>query len=51
MGFSDEDFDKASKALNDTFYNGKDKSSSQLYKQAGDSIVVDNLTAIFKNLF
>ena len=51
MGFSDEDFDKASKALNDTFYNGKDKSSSQLYKQAGNSIVVDNLTAIFKNLF
>ena len=51
MGFSDEDFDKASKALKDTFYNGKDKSSSQLYKQAGNSIVVDNLTAIFKNLF
>ena len=51
MGFTDEDFDRASKALNDTFYNGKDKSSSQLYKQAGNSIVVDNLTAIFKNLF
>ena len=51
MGFSDEDFDKARNDLNDTFYNGKDKSRSQLYKQAGHSIVVDNLVAIFKNLF
>ena len=51
MGFTDEDFDRASKALNDTFYGGRDKSSSQLYKQAGNSIVVNNLTAILENLF
>ena len=51
MGFADEDFDRASKALNDTFYGGRDKSSSQLYKQAGNSIVVNNLTAILENLF
>lgn len=51
MGFTDEDFDRASKALNDTFYGGIDKSSSQLYKQAGNSIVVNNLTAILENLF
>ena len=51
MGFSDEDFEKARKSLNDNFYNGKDRSSSQLYKQAGNSIVVDVLYYIFKNLY
>ena len=34
MGFDDEDFEKARNALNEKFYKGKDKSSSQLYKQA-----------------
>jgi DNA (cytosine-5)-methyltransferase 1 len=37
MGFDDEDFEKASKVNSD----------SQLYKQAGNSIVVDVLEAIF----
>lgn len=41
MGFSDEDFHKA-EAVN---------SNSQLYKQAGNSIVVPVLEAIFKQLF
>lgn len=41
MGFSDEDFRKA-EAVN---------SNSQLYKQAGNSIVVDVLCHMFKNLF
>ena len=41
MGFDDEDFDKASKVC----------SNSQLYKQAGNSIVVNVLMAIFKELF
>lgn len=50
-GFSEESFDKARKALNDTYYNGKDRSGSQLYKQAGNSIGVPVLRAIFKNLF
>lgn len=40
MGFSDDDFHKA-EAVN---------SNSQLYKQAGNSIVVDVLEAIFKQL-
>lgn len=40
MGFSDEDFDKASK------FNSK----TQLYKQAGNSIVVNVLMKIFKEL-
>ena len=41
MGFSDSDVDKAKKVNSD----------NQLYKQAGNSIVVNVLEAIFKNLF
>lgn len=41
MGFTDEDFYKAQKVV----------SNSQLYKQAGNSIVVNVLEGIFKNLF
>lgn len=41
MGFSDEDFDKAQSTGN---------SSTQLYKQAGNSIVVNVLTEIYKCL-
>lgn len=41
MGFTDEDFEKA-EPLN---------SNSSLYKQAGNSIVVDVLMVIFKQLF
>lgn len=51
MGFSDNDFDKARQALIDTHYNGKDRANSQLYKQAGNSIAVDVLVHIYKNLF
>ena len=51
MGFSDEDFEKAKTALNKTHYKGKDRSNSQLYKQAGNSIVTDVLYYIFKNLY
>lgn len=40
MDFDDEDFERARAAMNDLFYNGADKSSSQLYKQAENSIVV-----------
>ena len=50
MGFDDEDFYKTKKLLNKTFYNGKDRSNSQLYKQAGNSICVPVLEKIFKNL-
>ena len=51
MGFSDKDFEKARKALDDTYYKGKDRSSSQLYKQAGNSIVTNCLIAIFYCVF
>nr|DAZ75908.1 MAG TPA: Cytosine specific methyltransferase [Caudoviricetes sp.] len=40
MGFNDEDFEKANKV----------NSNTQLYKQAGNSIVVNVLEAIFDNL-
>lgn len=41
MGFNDEEFSKAEKV----------NSNAQLYKQAGNSIVVNVLESIFKNLF
>lgn len=41
MGFDDEDFDKAEAA---------GISNSQLYKQAGNSIVVNVLEAIFEKI-
>ncbi len=41
MGFDDEDFEKAEKV----------NSNTQLYKQAGNSIVVNVLEKIFENLF
>jgi DNA (cytosine-5)-methyltransferase 1 len=41
MGFDDEDFEKAKNA---------GISNSQLYKQAGNSIVVNVLEGILKNL-
>lgn len=41
MGFDDESFERASKVI----------SSTQLYKTAGNSIVVDVLMAIFRELF
>lgn len=50
MGFNDIDFENAKRSLNNTFFNGKDKSDSHLIKQAGNSIVVQVLEAIFKEL-
>lgn len=48
--FSDEDFKKARSALNDTYYHGRDKSSSRLYEQAGNTIVINTLSAVLKQL-
>jgi DNA (cytosine-5)-methyltransferase 1 len=50
MGFSDVDFYKVKETLNNTYYNGRDRSKSRLYKLAGNSIVVDVLEEIFKEL-
>ena len=41
MGFTDEQYDKAAKVC----------SESQLYKQAGNSIVVNVLEAIFDQIY
>lgn len=51
MGFDDEDFERARDAMNNNIYNGNDRSGSQLYKQAGNSIVVDVLWHIMGNLY
>lgn len=51
MGFTDEDYWTARRRLEEKFYNGGDRSNSQMYKQAGNSIVVDVLEHLFKNLF
>lgn len=50
MGFTDEDYWKARRALEKEFYNGNDRSNSQMYKQAGNSIVVDVLDGIIKKI-
>ena len=51
MGFNDKDYFKARQALEDKYYNGQDRSDSQCYKMAGNSIVVNVLEYIFKELF
>lgn len=51
MGFEDNDFENARKRMNENLYKGNDRSSSQLYKQAGNSIVVDVLLHIMENLY
>lgn len=50
MGFTDEDYEKARLALNNTYYKGKDKSQTRLYKLAGNSIVVDVCERLFEQL-
>lgn len=50
QGFSDKDYWKGRKALEERFYKGKDMSDSQMYKMAGNSISVPVLEHIFKNL-
>lgn len=51
MGFDDQDFEKAKTAMNKNLYNGNDCCGSQLYKQAGNSIVVDVLCMIMGELY
>lgn len=48
MGFDEKDFNKARSALIEKCYKGKDKANSQLYKQAGNSIVVNVLQSVFE---
>ncbi|MFP4698720.1 MAG: DNA (cytosine-5-)-methyltransferase [Eubacteriales bacterium] len=51
MGFDDKDYFKARKTLENKYYNGQNRSDSQMYKMAGNSIVVNVLEYIFKELF
>lgn len=51
MGFDDQDFERAKVAMNKNLYNGNDRCGSQLYKQAGNSIVVDVLCMIMSKLY
>lgn len=50
MGFNDTDYYTARAALEKLFYNGRDRSDSQMYKMAGNSIVVNVAEAIIKSL-
>lgn len=50
MGFSDKDYWKVRETLEKTFYKGKDRTDTQMYKTAGNSIVVNVLEALFRNL-
>jgi len=50
MGISDEDYDKAKSALNQTYYNGRDRSSSQLRKQSGNGLCISVLAEIFRQM-
>lgn len=50
MGFEDKDYWIARRRLEEVFYNGNDRSNSQMYKQAGNSIVVNVLEELFKEL-
>lgn len=51
MDFDDDDFYAAREALNETYYNGKDRSRQQLFKQAGNSIVVGVVAAVMQSLY
>ncbi len=50
-GFTDEDYWNVRRALENKFYNGKDRSDTQMYKMAGNSIVVNVMENVFKELF
>lgn len=50
MGFDDDDYWKARARLEKVFYKGKDRSNSQMYKQAGNSIVVNVVEQIYKEM-
>lgn len=50
MDIPDEHFNKAKNVLNENFYNGKNRSSSQLRKQAGNGIAIGVLEHIFRQM-
>lgn len=50
MGFDEEDYLKAKAALIEKHYKGKDRTNSQMYHMAGNSIVVNVLEGILSQL-
>lgn len=50
-GFTENDYIKVKNALINKFYKGTDKTNTQMYKMAGNSIVVPVLENILKKLF
>ncbi|CUU46968.1 DNA cytosine methyltransferase [Clostridium beijerinckii] len=50
-GFTDKDYWNVRRALEKRFYGNKDKTDTQMYKMAGNSIVVNVVESIFKLLF
>lgn len=50
-GFTAEDFSKVRETLENRFYKGNDRSDTQMYKMAGNSISVEVLESIFISLF
>lgn len=50
MGFDSNDYWSVRKGLEEAFYNDKDRSDTQMYRMAGNSIVVNVLESIFKAL-
>lgn len=50
FGFTDEQYEAAKTALERTHYGGKSKASSQLYKQAGNTIVIPMLEAVLSKV-
>lgn len=50
FGFTDEQYEAAKTALERVHYGGKSKASSQLYKQAGNTIVIPMLEAVLSKV-
>ena len=50
VGFEDKDYFSVKKALEQKFYNGKDMTDTQMYKMAGNSIVIKVAEAIIDSL-
>ncbi|PWX17856.1 DNA cytosine methyltransferase [Clostridium perfringens] len=50
VGFSSEDYWLVRKALEEQFYNGKDCTDTQMYKMAGNSIVIQVAESIIESL-
>lgn len=51
MGFEDSDYYKVKDRLETQYYKGKEKSDTQIYKMAGNSVVVQLIEEVIKNIY